>query len=81
MDYPVKLSPPPAAFVDIEKSNRNSIVDKFRQHFSSPQHKNIQGQEKHLELACGAKQKHTLPRLSQNPLTLREPSTEKEAKV
>lgn len=68
---------PPAAFVDIEKSNRNSIVDKFRQHFSSPQHKNIQGQEKHLELACGAKQKHTLPRLSQNPLTLREPSTEK----
>ncbi|EEC77011.1 hypothetical protein OsI_15349 [Oryza sativa Indica Group] len=65
--------------IDEDSLHKNDkfVSVRIRQHFSSPQHKNIQGQEKHLELACGAKQKHTLPRLSQNPLTLREPSTEK----
>ncbi|EEC80632.1 hypothetical protein OsI_23012 [Oryza sativa Indica Group] len=43
---PLKLSYlPPAAMVDIEKENKNSLVAKFRQHFASPGARTCSSQE------------------------------------
>lgn len=65
---------PSEAFLDMEESNKNSIVEKFRQHFSSPQFKNIQEQQKQQERGSGTSQS-LMPKLdwkkaSEKALTL-----------